>query len=252
MLERLLRAFSHPPAFQADREPEHSANPLHLLKRAYPCLEDLIQGKRILDFGCGTGEQAVALAQGGAAAVVGVDLQPSLLALGRKLAAERGVGAQVRFLERVPDEALGSFDLVVSQNSFEHFVHPRTVLQAMRQAARPKGVLLITFGPPWFHPYGAHMHHFTRVPWVHLLFPERTVLAVRNRYHNDGAQRYEDVEGGLARMSVEKFERLLEEEQLRVVYYRRQTIKRIPIVGNIPGLRELLTNHVTAIVQLDD
>jgi glycosyltransferase involved in cell wall biosynthesis len=39
--------------------------------------------------------------------------------------------------------------------------------------------LLLSFGPPWFHPHGKHM--WSRLPgyWTHLLFPRSVVMEVR-------------------------------------------------------------------------
>ena len=79
----------------------------------------------------------------------------------------------------------GGFDIVLSHNSMEHFGDPARILDVMKSALKPDGRLYITFGPPWYAPYGSHMHFFTRVPWVNLLFSERTVMAVRARYRND-------------------------------------------------------------------
>jgi hypothetical protein len=74
------------------------------------------------------------------------------------------------------------------------------VLDEMRLAACPGGCVLITFFEPWLSPYGSHMSHFTRVPWINVLFSERTVMNVRSLFRSDGATRYEDVEGGLNRI----------------------------------------------------
>ena len=60
-----------------------------------------------------------------------------------------------------------------------HFGDPAGVLDLMRGLVNVQGRLMITFGPPWLAPYGAHMHFFTKLPWVHLLFSEQTVLRVR-------------------------------------------------------------------------
>jgi hypothetical protein len=51
------------------------------------------------------------------------------------------------------------------------------------------------------------MGGFTPIPWVHLLFPERAVLKVREeKYRPDQpAERYEDIPGHLSRMTVARF-----------------------------------------------
>jgi ubiquinone/menaquinone biosynthesis C-methylase UbiE len=128
----------------------------------------------------------------------------------------------------------------------EHYPEPAATLEEMRRLLKPGGRLLITFGPPWFAPYGSHMHFFCKVPWLNLLFTERTVMAVRARFRQDGAKRYEDCESGLNKMSVAKFERIIAEAGLKVEDRRYDCIKGLNFLGRLPLLRELFINHVTA------
>lgn len=229
--------------------PATPADALRRLHSAIPDFPGRIRGRRVLDFGCGRGFQAAALAVAGAAEVVGLDTNEKLLAAGREWAVAQGVAERVRFAASLGPADDGTFDVVVSQNSMEHFPDPAAVLQAMRRALRPGGELLVTFSPPWFAPYGAHMHYFTPLPWVHLLFRERTVMAVRSRYRQDGATRYEDVEGGLNRMSVAKFERLVRLSGFEVAWRRYVALKRLPLVTGLPGLRELFINEVDCVLR---
>jgi len=205
----------------------------------WPGLAEAMHGKRVLDFGCGQGAHAVALGRMGAR-VVGLDIQSKVLAQARNLAGDM----PVRFTDRLePDER---FDCVLSVNSMEHFSDPYAVLAQMKSLLSADGRILITFCPTWCAPYGAHMHYFTRVPWVHLIFPERSVMDVRSRYKSDGARRYEDVEGGLNRMTVARFQRLIRKAGLRVVAWKVDYVKGQAWAAYLPIVRELLANRVTA------
>ena len=53
------------------------------------------------------------------------------------------------------------------------------------------------------------MWDFTSLPWVHLLFPEKTVLKVRRELFrpDEPAERYEDIVGNLNRITVKQFRR---------------------------------------------
>ena len=189
---------------------------LKILVSSFPNILDAIIGRDILDFGCGNGYQVVALALSGARSVTGIDTNPRLLSFANILADTHRVMDRVSFINRLSEKERESFDMVISQNSMEHFSQPHEIINQMKVALRPNGTILITFAPPWFSPYGAHMHFFTNVPWVHLLFAEQTVMAVRSRFRNDGATRYEDVEGGLNKMSLKAFERLIGQSGLSV------------------------------------
>lgn len=244
--ERLLLLLSRPPdalveaGDEAD-DPEEAATGL---LRDFPDLPDRIRGKRIVDFGCGVGRQAVALALLGAAQVLALDIDQDFLAAGRLLAEEHGVAQRIRFATAPLRDDLGAQDMVVSINSMEHFSAPAAILATMASLLRPGGRLLVSFSPTWYSPWGAHMHYFTRVPWVHLLFPESVVMSVRSRYRDDGARRYEEVRGGLNRMSVNRFERLLAASGLTSVRMEKVGVRGIRAFARVPVLRELLVPKV--------
>jgi SAM-dependent methyltransferase len=226
-------------------------NSLALLQEEYADFGALVAGKRIADFGCGLGYQSIALVQQHGCSVVGIDSNRDILEAAVANAKTCGIPAsQLAFVDRISEEMLGTFDVVVSQNSFEHFGSPEAVLGEMRRLSRKTGTLLISFGPPWYAPYGSHMHFFCKVPWINVLFPEKTVMKVRQAYRDDGAKRYEDVESGLNRMSVAKFERIIKASGLRIEFKNYRCIKRMDFLARIPLLREFFINHISVILSL--
>ncbi len=222
---------------------------LAILRREFANLSSLVRGKRVADFGCGTGEQAVALARDERCDVVGIDTNKTTLQRAREKAAGLALSGSVRFVEDAgKPELAGKFDVVISQNAMEHFPDPDHVVQLMRQLIHDDGVLLITFGPPWYAPYGSHMQHFCKLPWLNLLFSERTVMRVRSRYRSDGAMRYVDVESGLNKMSLAKFERVVARAGLEVRHWHLTCVKGINVLASLPLLRELFVNHVSCVL----
>lgn len=248
--ERLLARLSRAPEGGDYEQPEWKLeSSLSLLESRVPDFRAEIAGRSVVDFGCGAGFQSVALLRAGASRVLGVEASPQTLARARELAAGSGVGDAISFCARPGAEQAGRFDVVISQNSMEHFPDPPAALQEMVGLLAPGGILIITFGPPWYAPYGTHMHFFTRVPWVNLLFSEKTVMRVRAGYRDDGAARYEDVEGGLNRMSLARFERLVARCGLRVRMRRYEAVRGIAALARLPGVRELFVNHVTCVLE---
>jgi len=78
--------------------------------------EHLVAGSSVLDYGCGSGILSICAARLGAAAVVGVDIDPQALNTARDNAARNGVHAQYTAPEAIVP-ALGKglvFDLVVA------------------------------------------------------------------------------------------------------------------------------------------
>ncbi len=111
------------------------------LLRAQELLEPLVRGaspKTVLDAGCGTGTDSIALARLGCS-VIGVDSSPGMIAIARKRATENEV--VVRFeiddllsLSTVTD---ASVDVIICRgNTVPHFNSIEDLKQAIRAMAR--------------------------------------------------------------------------------------------------------------------
>ena len=254
IMERMLLLVSRDPsegAYPPIVQEWSADDPLRLLRRVFPGRLDDLAGREVLDLGCGAGLQAVALAQGGARRVVGIEIAPESTDAGRRLAMEAGVADRVEIRATLDDDDTARFDLIISQNAMEHFRDPRTVLAQMKRVLAPGGSILITFGPPWYAPYGGHMYFFTRLPWVSLLFSERTVMRVRARFRDDGATRYDELAEGLNRMSLAKFERLVAEEGFIVASRRDDHVRQMTWLGRLPLVRELFTVQVSCVLRAE-
>ncbi len=252
--ERILLLLSREPDSQDYFEKGRTVtidNSLDLLKRVFPDFSTLVSGKRIIDFGCGAGYQGIALAQRYDCSVVGIDTNKKILRQAIDNAKQHGIPpSQISFVASIQPHMRNAFDVVISQNSFEHFSNPRDILAQMKSLLNPSGLILLTFGPPWFAPYGSHMHFFCKVPWINILFSEKTVMRVRSRYRNDGAKKYHEVESGLNRMTIKKFESIVASSGLKTRYRNYECIKGINSLSRLPLLRELCINHVTVILEL--
>ena len=136
----------------------------------------------------------------------------------------------------------GKFDVVMSLNAMEHFSDPVLSLSEMRDMLKPNGIILMTFGPPWYAPYGSHMHFFCDVPWINLLFSEKTIVRVRGMYRDDWTG------SDLNHMSVRKFEEVVRAVGLKVQRKRYNAVRKLNFLSQIPYLRELFINQIDAIL----
>lgn len=204
----------------------------------------LLRNRDVLDFGCGFGDQAAAIAKEFDARVTGLDRHPGLLA-----AATGRYGNIARFTDRLNGN---KFDVIISQDVMEHVDDPSAAMATMATALRPGGRILMVFGPPWWAPYGAHMRFFCPIPWLQLWFSEKTVMAVRARYRHDGAKHYQEVESGLNKLSLAKFERTLRNSGLTVIECRYVGVRKIQFLTKVPLLRELTTVVVAAVLTSDE
>jgi SAM-dependent methyltransferase len=186
----------------------------------------LIQGKRVLDFGCGGGEDSIELARRGAARVMGVDIVEQRRVEARERAAEACVGERCVFSSQ-PDEPA---DVIISLDSFEHFADPAEILRTMHRWLAPGGQVLVSFGPTWYHPLGGHL--FSVFPWAHLIITEDALIRWRSSFKSDGATRFSEVEGGLNQMTIRRFRRLVEESPLRFARFETRPIQPLRLLHN--------------------
>ncbi len=258
MIVRLISRRSAP-EFYGGTEKYTLENCLSFSRKTVPNFDQCVAGKNILDYGCGHGWQAVAMRKTcGARSVFGVDIIESNIEFASALAQQHECGDCVRFGLTIPEELRGTFDVVASISAFEHYPNPGQEIQRMRSYLKPSGVLIISFAEPWFSPFGSHFSGYTRipgtslpVPWLNLLLRDRALLSLRSQFRTDRPSRLEDVAGGLNRMTVSKFERLIRDSGMAVESMQLFAVKGIPLVTRIPVLRELFTNAASSVLRCD-
>ncbi|HYY58579.1 MAG TPA: class I SAM-dependent methyltransferase [Pyrinomonadaceae bacterium] len=104
-----------------------------------------LEVKRVLDVGCGGGQELLPFVNGRKAFGVGVDVAPEAGQLGRKLFARHSPQAKVSFV-RAAGESLpflaGSFDVVICRVALPYMDNSRA-LGEMARVLRPGGVFLL-------------------------------------------------------------------------------------------------------------
>jgi ubiquinone/menaquinone biosynthesis C-methylase UbiE len=144
-------------------------------KPASYALLELTAGDQVLDVGCGTGEDARALAGlVPGIAVIGVDVTESKIAEAHRLTLglPRPVDFRVGDAYRLAFED-GAFDAVRADKVFHHLDDPEKALTEMVRVARPGGRVvvsdvdydtLIVAGPPAALTRRVTAHHTDRMP----------------------------------------------------------------------------------------
>ncbi len=201
-----------------------------------------MKDKSVLDFGCGAGTQVFDLADKGVRRVVGLDIQAPLIADGQREAERRGVTDRVAFTTATDE----TFDVVVSLDAFEHFSDPAAMLALMHDRLKPGGIVLVSFGPTWYHPLGGHL--FSVFPWAHLVFTERALIRWRSDFKTDGARRFSEVQGGLNQMSIRRFETIVRSSPFEIEELQPVPIRKLRAVAS-PLTREFTTAVVRAVLR---
>jgi SAM-dependent methyltransferase len=108
-----------------------------------------VAGRRVLDFGCGGGQNSVACARAGATAVVGIDPSRRQLELATALAAQVGVTIDLRHLDHRGLDALpADFDLVLSVYALQFVANVKAVFAELAARLRPGGLMIISVDHP--------------------------------------------------------------------------------------------------------
>ncbi len=273
-----------PPAAQRARLADSAAH-RRADERAYPFdryfdrpLARLLAGARVLDLGCFTGGRSAAwIERYGLAHLVGIDVDPRLVAGAQRFAATEGLPAE--FASSV-GEALpfagGAFDAILSYDVFEHVQDPERVLAECCRVLRPGGRLYAVF-PSYWHPTEHHLGLATRLPCLHWCFAGRDLV----RAYDDAIAARGDRAAWYRRRSPElaawerghtlngltcaRFVTLARRVGLETVALPRtplftagRQVERRPLLralgplasalARIPGLRELVLHRVVAIL----
>jgi len=125
---------------ESEFKPLHRINPLRLewIER----LAEGLQGRRLLDVGCGGGILAEAMARRGAAQVLGIDLALKPLRVAQLHALEAGVtNLDYREVaaEALATEMPAAFDVVTCMEMLEHVPEPASVVRACATLVKPGG-----------------------------------------------------------------------------------------------------------------
>lgn len=126
-----------------------------------------VAGRRILEVGCGGGQNSIALAKQGAACI-GIDPSTAQLAHAQKLAQEHGVevqflGGMAEDLSAFPD---GSFDLVLSSYAFGYVTDLRRAYREVCRVLKPGGLFVFCLSHPWFQAVGWYLAGEPDVPEI--------------------------------------------------------------------------------------
>lgn len=189
---RISKALMRPPEVRGIEEDRYSDWRVDEMVRSWSYFSnESIEGRDILDFGCGDGPLSLHLVETAAPrSIVGVDLDERAIARARAaLASQRRQnwscipGFRASEPTRIPIEAT-SVDTILAFDCVEHILDPGTIMAEWRRVLRPGGRVLIEWCP-FKGPWGPHMHNLIPIPWAHVLFGERALFECAERIYDD-------------------------------------------------------------------
>jgi SAM-dependent methyltransferase len=218
---------------------------------------DFIQGKRVLDFGCGTGPLSLLCVQNGAKSVIGIDLSIHSIARAKSMPFSSTFDLKFILEENanrisLPDD---SIDVIVCFDVMEHVMDYESIVSEWARVLSHGGCVLIWWSV-WWHPYGHHFHTMIPLPWVHVFMSDESLFRVCARIYDtpqfrpriwhfdeDGKRKPNPYRGivrfnDLNKLTIRRFDEVLVKAGLRP---RRKQI--VPFTGSrFSGLKRWLAH----------
>ncbi len=243
---------------------ERGADTVACYKEPYNTIR-MFRGKTVLDMGCGAGGKSLYYASQDARRVVGVDMVPAYEAEANGLAEKLGLAHKFTFLCEsalelpYPDN---SFDTIIMNDFMEHISDPEAVLKEALRLLTPGGALYVNF-PPYAHPLGSHMTDVINMPWVHLLFSEKALIAaykelvadkpdaaerIKFRFsHDDKGKEYYSY---INKMSIKRFKKILKTQNITPAYYDEIPLRKfLTPLAKLPFTKEAFVKMVVCVIE---
>ena len=215
-----------------------------------------ISSARICEIGCGESGVLAALADEGAAEVVGIDIRDVAIESSEKIFSALGIKAEFAIHniteQATPEKWQGHFDIVLLRDVIEHLDETELSLRHVMDFMKPGGWLYVVF-PPYYSPFGAHQHFLrnrvSKLPYIQLLPNAMFTKAYKNaRWQRDVEEvtRLRKI-----RLTIGKMRRAIKNALFELVdeqlYFLRPVFKlkfglppvKANLLKHIPGLREL-------------
>jgi SAM-dependent methyltransferase len=205
-----------------------------------------VAGKRVIEIGCGGGQNSIALAKWGAVCI-GVDPSPTQLDHARRLAAECGV--EVPFVEGVAEDLSafpdGHFDIALSSYAFDYVTDLRRAYREVWRVLVPGGPFVFCLSHPWFQAVGWYLAGDSDAPDVANYAAWPAVEEWDWRYEDGTSARMRDHLRTLGQIVSELIEtgfvleRLIEQNSADVAGASPEELARFPYVDRFdPASRE--------------
>jgi ubiquinone/menaquinone biosynthesis C-methylase UbiE len=270
-LNKLFPKVTHPFNLQAEGKQTYAQWQFEGGAKTVACFEpdfgpaDIFAGKTVLDMGCGASGKSLYYISIGAEKVVGVDVVEHYKAEAEAFARELGYEDRFQFILgdalHLPIED-NVFDVVIMNDFMEHIYDPEGAIREALRVLKPGGRIFVNF-PPYYHPTGAHLSDVIGIPWVHMFFREKTLIAAyKDLVHGmpDEQERLAlrfgvDANGKetisyINKMTIRRFKHMVKKLGLNVVWYREIPLRTyFTLFAKTPVLKEMFVKMCACVIE---
>ncbi len=204
--------------------------------------------KNILDFGCGHGSLCIEIAKSEAKFVNGIDLSDNLLNFAKKNLVQNFTTLENKISFEKKDLLNAHFnkqyDFIVTKDTFEHTVNLPQILDRFYEILKSDGKVYIGFGPLYNAYNGDHGRTQLKLPWMHVILPERFIISRYNKKNKNQISKIQDL--GLSKYSFREYLDIFNKSKFKIEYFRtNKSDHPISKIFNFLSKFELLREYFT-------
>jgi SAM-dependent methyltransferase len=222
-------------------------------------------GINVLEVGCAEGGVLKPFIEKGCSCV-GVDLAENRIALAQSFLKEEVTAGNVHFLtqniyeQEFIDRYQHQFDVIILKDVIEHVPEQEKFVPHLKTFLREGGLIFFGF-PPWYMPFGGHQQVaknklVSMMPYYHIL-PKGIYAAILKSFKEHPGTIQELLEVKDTQITIERFEKIIKDSQLRVLAKQHYLInpiykfkfglkprKQFSLLSAIPFFRNFVTTCV--------
>lgn len=223
---------------------------------------------RVLEIGCGEAGNLLPFLDLGCECV-GIDIDKPKIEIGKTRFADHPHAERMHLIcndiYKIAPEEIGTFDIIVLRDVIEHIPHQEVFMHDMKRFMNEKTVVFFGF-PVWCNPFGGHQQIcrsrvLSHLPWMHLL-PRPLYKGLLRLGHESQGTIDGLMDVKTTGISIHRFERILHDEQFRVLRCTHYLInpnydikfglrpRAIPRLLQIPYLSDFYTTAMYYLISL--
>ena len=230
----------------------------------HPNTEPSFHSLKVLEIGCGAGRRCLDIANRGAAEVIGIDPYEKTL-LEAKSRLERDYPQLRKSVTyrccTIADVSEHDFDVVVSEDAFEHIMDVDAVLRSIRDKLKYGGKAYIGFGPLYHSPFGDHgwiqavFSIGIPLPWAHLFLPRPLMLKLLTRHYGKPIESLANWPfAALNELTIADFKKKFRDSGLKIEIFRSNVgyspvAKIFGLFSKLPFMDKYFTHNLYCVLR---